>query len=91
MGDEHVVHIVTDNGANFKAAGKMLEKKRPHLFWTPRATHCIDLIMEEIGRKKKIVEVIKACRGITRFIYDHSWLLSLMKRFTNNHALIRPG
>ena len=47
--------------------------------------------MEEIGRKKKIAKVIKACRGITRFIYDHSWLLSLMKRFTNNHALIRPG
>ena len=69
----------------------MLEKKRPHLFWTLCAAHCIDLIMEEIGKKKKIGEVIKACKGITRFIYDHSWLLSLMKRFTNNHALIRPG
>ena len=55
VGEEHIVQIVTENGANFKAAGKMLEKKRHHLFWTPCATHCIDLIMEEIGRKKKIV------------------------------------
>ena len=47
--------------------------------------------MEEIGRKQKIAEVIKACRGITRFIYDHSWLLILTKRFTNNQALICPG
>ena len=54
MGEEHIVQIVTDNGANFKAAGKMLEKKMPHLFWTPCAAHCIDLIMEEIGKKKKI-------------------------------------
>ena len=91
VGDEHIVQIVIDNGANFKVAGKMLEKKRLHLFWTPCATHCIDLIMEEIGRKKKIAEVIKAYRDVSRFIYDHAWLLSLMKRFTNNHALVRPG
>ena len=35
--EEHIVQIVTDNSANFKA-GKMLEKKRPHLFWTPCST-----------------------------------------------------
>ncbi|RWR71850.1 hypothetical protein CKAN_00003400 [Cinnamomum micranthum f. kanehirae] len=61
VGEENVVQIVTNNGANFKAAGRMLENKRPHLFWTPCATHCIDLIMEDIGKKKKIAEVIKAC------------------------------
>ena len=38
-----------------------------------------------------MASLIKACRGITRFIYDHSWVLSLMKRYTNNHASLRPG
>ena len=72
VGEEHVVQIVTDNGANFKAAGKMLMDKRKHLFWTPCAAHCIDLILEEIGRKTSVASLIKACRGIARFIYDHS-------------------
>lgn len=54
VGEEHIVQIVTVNGANFKAADKMLEQKKARLFWTPCAAHCIDLIMEEIGKKKKI-------------------------------------
>ena len=91
VGEEHIVQIVTDNGANFKKAGQLLMDKRTHLFWTPCAAHCIDLILEEIGRKTKVASLIKACRGITRFIYDHSWVLGLMKRYTNNHALVRPG
>ena len=66
-------------------------EKRTRLFWTPYAVDCIDLIMEEIVRQKKAAALIKACKGITRFIYDHSWLLSLMKRYTNNHALVRLG
>ena len=37
MGEEHFVQIVPENKANFKAAGKMLENKMPHLFWTPCA------------------------------------------------------
>nr|VDC61642.1 unnamed protein product [Brassica rapa] len=31
-------------------AGKSLEAKRPTSFWTPCAAHCIDLMLEDIGK-----------------------------------------
>ena len=49
VGEENVVQVVTDNEASFKAAGEMLMDKRKHLYWTPCAAHCVDLMLEEIG------------------------------------------
>ncbi|RYR13469.1 hypothetical protein Ahy_B04g070453 [Arachis hypogaea] len=34
VGEENVIQVVTDNAANYKAAGEMLMKKRKKLFWT---------------------------------------------------------
>ena len=72
VAEETIIQILTYNGANFKAKSKMLMEKRKKLFWTPCATRCIDLIMEEIVQTKNVASMIKECRGITRFIYEHS-------------------
>ena len=37
IGEELVVQVVTDNGSNYVAVGKMLMEKRKHLYWTPCA------------------------------------------------------
>jgi hypothetical protein len=47
------VQIVIDNGANFKASGRILMERIPRLFWTPCAAHCLDLMMEDIGKIKE--------------------------------------
>ncbi|GJT77109.1 uncharacterized protein Tco_1043834 [Tanacetum coccineum] len=62
--EANVVQVVTDNGANYVAAGKLLEVKRPNLYWTPCAAHCIDLMLEDIGKIPK-VDLVRA--GKTRF------------------------
>lgn len=31
--------------------GKLLEAKRPNLYWTPCAVHCLDLMLEDIGKQ----------------------------------------
>ncbi|KAK1578845.1 hypothetical protein Q3G72_033554 [Acer saccharum] len=49
VGENLVVQVVTDNASNYKKAGEMLMQKRTRLWWTPCATHCIDLILEKIG------------------------------------------
>ncbi|KAK8942544.1 hypothetical protein KSP39_PZI009067 [Platanthera zijinensis] len=51
VGEENVVQVVTDNASNYKAAGQMLMEKRKHLYWTPCAAHCIDLILEDFEKK----------------------------------------
>lgn len=67
--ESHVVQIVIDNKASFKAAGKMLMNKRAHLYWIPCAAHCIDLMLEDIEKIKEICVIIAKGRAITSLIY----------------------
>ncbi|XP_057452033.1 uncharacterized protein LOC130743826 [Lotus japonicus] len=50
VGAENVVHIVTDNAANYVAAGKLLEAEFPKLYWSPCAAHCVNLMLQDIGK-----------------------------------------
>jgi hypothetical protein len=43
IGRDKVVQVVIDNGANYKAAGKILMDRIPTLFWSPCVAHCLDL------------------------------------------------
>lgn len=71
IGEENVVQVVTDNAANYKAAGEMLMQKRKKLFWTPCAAHCIDLMLEDFEKKIEEHKVtITKGRKITSFIYN---------------------
>eukprot|EP00253_Pinus_taeda_P032382 PITA_32382 len=50
VGPSNVVQVIMDNAANYVATGKMLMERYPNLFWTPCAAHCIDLMLEDIGK-----------------------------------------
>ena len=63
----------------------------PSLFWTPCTTHCIDLMLEDMGKIPFIKEVIDQARSIPKFIYNHAFVLSLMRRHTKNRELKRPA
>ncbi|XP_052724958.1 uncharacterized protein LOC128194155 [Vigna angularis] len=92
VGEENVVQVVTNNAANFKAAGELLMQKREKLYWTPCAAHYIDLIFEDFEKNLKVHELtIKKGRKITTYIYGRSMLISLLKKFTKGRDLIRPG
>ena len=71
--------------------GRLLEKKRPHLYWTPGATHCLDLILEDIGKLPYIKKTIERATSISRYIYNRTGLLNMMRRFTEQRELLRPA
>jgi hypothetical protein len=79
IGKEHVVQIVTDNASNYKAAGRELMKRIPHLFWTPCATHCLDLLLEDIEKINKFNTCINMAKKLSRFLYKHGQLHNLMR------------
>ncbi|XP_068497678.1 uncharacterized protein [Phaseolus vulgaris] len=92
VGEENVLQVVTDNAANFKAGGELLMQKREHLYWTPCAAHCIDLIIEDFEKQLKVHETtIQKGRRITTYIYGRAMLITILKKFTNGRDLIRPG
>ncbi|KAL4294292.1 hypothetical protein AHAS_Ahas18G0213500 [Arachis hypogaea] len=53
---ENVVHIVMDNAANYVTAGRLLEVEFPKLCWSPCAAHCINLILQHIGKLDEVRE-----------------------------------
>ncbi|WOL07425.1 hypothetical protein Cni_G16166 [Canna indica] len=89
IGEDKVVQVITDNGSNYVLAGKMLEEKRPHLYWTPCAAHCVDLMLEDIGKIPSIKKTIQRAIFLVGFIYSHSSTLSLLRHFTNKRELVR--
>ena len=83
--------VVTDNAANYKAAGEKLMEKRKRLYWTPCAAHCIDLMLEDFDKKIKVHRVvIEKAKRITTFIYSRTLLHTWLKQFTNGREIIRP-
>ncbi|SPT19444.1 unnamed protein product [Triticum aestivum] len=90
VGKENVVQVITDNGANYKKAGHLLMERMPTLYWSPCACHCLDLMLEDIGKLKAFKKPIAGARRVTTFIYRHGRLLSLMRKATGGD-LVRPA
>ncbi|KAL0919971.1 hypothetical protein M5K25_009065 [Dendrobium thyrsiflorum] len=85
-----VVQVVTDNASAYKTAGQKLMEKRKHLYWTPCVAHCIDLILEKLGELPQHKNALTKAKKITKFIYNHSWVLALMRKFSKKEIL-RPA
>ncbi|WKA06353.1 hypothetical protein VitviT2T_024256 [Vitis vinifera] len=91
IGEENVVQVITDNASNYVNVGMRLMEKRSRLWWTPYAAHCIDLMLEDIGKLNVHATTLSRARQVVKLIYGHTWVLNLMRTFTKNHELIRPA
>ena len=87
IGVQNVVQVITDNAANYVSAGRMLMERHPTLFWTPCAAHCLDLLLEDMGKLSFIKEAVDMAKSVPKFIYNHAFVLSFMRRFTRNKEL----
>eukprot|EP00268_Persea_americana_P003521 TRINITY_DN11063_c1_g1_i3.p1 TRINITY_DN11063_c1_g1~~TRINITY_DN11063_c1_g1_i3.p1 ORF type:complete len:427 (+),score=78.69 TRINITY_DN11063_c1_g1_i3:391-1671(+) len=74
IGEECVVQIITDNDASMKKAGMILMQQRPNIFWSPCVAHCLDLMIEDIAKRKMIKGVILKAKKITNYIYQSNRL-----------------
>ncbi|KAK5835279.1 hypothetical protein PVK06_010966 [Gossypium arboreum] len=91
IGENYIVQIVTDNEAAMKAAGKILMLKREHLYWTSCVAHCLDLCLEDIGKRPSVAKVLDEAKKVTCFIYNHTWTVDLMKKYTQGKQILRPA
>ncbi|XP_052187762.1 uncharacterized protein LOC127798293 [Diospyros lotus] len=91
IGEENVVQVVTDSASAYVATGDLLMEKRKKLFWSPCATHCIDLILHDIGGLPIFTDTIKKAKEVCVYIYRHAWVLSMFRKFSKKRELKRPG
>ena len=61
------------------------------MFWTPCAAHCIDLMLEDIGKIPKVQKVIQKGVKVVGYIYNHTFALNLMRKTTGNVELVKQG
>ncbi|RVW33881.1 hypothetical protein CK203_082945 [Vitis vinifera] len=91
VGEENVIQVITDNHSSYVMAGRLLELKRSHLYWTPCAAHCLDLMLEDIGKLPNIKRTLERAISLNGYIYNRSGLLNMMRRFTGQRELLRPA
>ncbi|XP_073109295.1 uncharacterized protein [Elaeis guineensis] len=90
VGVENVVQVITNNASSYGLAGQLLEAKYPTLYWTPCAAHCVDLMLEDIGKLPSIARTIKKAIELTGYIYNHSSVFNMMRKYTSQRNLLRP-
>ncbi|XP_039126919.1 uncharacterized protein LOC120263064 [Dioscorea cayenensis subsp. rotundata] len=91
IGWKNVVHVVTDNAANYKAAGRLLNDKYPSILWTPCAAHCLNLMLKDIAKIPHIDTLAHRASSITVFVYNHKWTLSWLRNIKGWTEILRPG
>jgi hypothetical protein len=50
MGLDNVLQVIINNVSNYKAMGDLVMKDYPLFFWTPCATHYLDLLIANITK-----------------------------------------
>ncbi|XP_059078163.1 uncharacterized protein LOC131876717 [Cryptomeria japonica] len=66
-------------------------ERHPKIFWSPCAVHCLDLMLEDIGKLGWVKECVERAKNICKFIYNHALVLSIMRQYTGERELARPG
>ena len=52
VGQQKVVQIITDNAANCKGVGLIIEAEYDNIFWTPCVVHTLNLALKSICEPK---------------------------------------
>nr|XP_016443074.1 PREDICTED: uncharacterized protein LOC107768464 [Nicotiana tabacum] len=91
VGEQNVVQVVSDNGNNFILASQLLQIKRKHIYWMPCVAHCIDLILEDIGKLPTITRTFKRAIAIVGFIYGHTGVINMTRDLTKKRELVKCG
>ncbi|XP_031261897.1 uncharacterized protein LOC116120101 [Pistacia vera] len=90
VGPDNIVYLVTDNGANYKAVERMLSEKYSSIPWSPCAAHCINLMLKDIAEMSHIVNLLTRASEVTKFVYNHSFVLASLRKKQGWTEIIRP-
>ncbi|WCJ24686.1 hAT transposon superfamily [Euphorbia peplus] len=90
VGSSNIVHVVTDNAANYVAVGRLIHEKYANIYWSPCAAHCINLILKDIGSMSYVANLSSRASKITVFVYNHIIFLSWLRKRDGWKEIVRP-
>ncbi|XP_030941834.1 uncharacterized protein LOC115966820 [Quercus lobata] len=91
VGPANIVHLVTNNAANYVAARRILCGKYRNISWSPCVAHCLNLIFKEIGKMDHVDKFAKRASKITVFINNYVALQAWLRTKKNWTEIVRLG
>ncbi|KAG9151473.1 hypothetical protein Leryth_015084 [Lithospermum erythrorhizon] len=91
VGIGNVLQVITSVDELYVLAGQRLVETHPTIYYTPCAAHSIELMLEDIQKLDWVDSVLERAKYISRFLYNHSAVLSMMRRYTFGLDLVDPG
>ncbi len=89
VGAEIVVQVCMDSATVCKVVGRKLEARFAHIIFTPCTPHCLDLLLEDMGKLDWVSFVITEARTALKFITNHHKSLALF-RSLSKLKLLKP-
>jgi hypothetical protein len=77
VGADSVIQVVIDNAVVCKATGRLVEQEFSWIKWTPCTPHCLDLLLEDVGKLPWAAEVVAEAKAVVKFITNHHWSQAL--------------
>jgi len=90
VGADSVIQVVTDSAVVCKVAGRLVEQEFSWITWTPCTPHCLDLLLEDVGKLPWAVEVVAEAKAVVKFITNHHRSQALF-RGKSALDLLKPG
>ncbi len=81
VGPVNVVRVIIDNASNCKLMGSMITEEFPNIVWSPCVAHCLDLMVEDIGKLNWVKEVLGAARNSTKYTLKNIRYFVFLKNF----------
>lgn len=88
VGHENVVHVVTNNTANYIAASKLIHDRYEYIFLSPCVAYCLNLPLKDICIMPHVAEL---ALKVTIFVYNHIIFLSWLRKIEGWKEIVRPG
>ncbi|GAV76727.1 LOW QUALITY PROTEIN: DUF659 domain-containing protein, partial [Cephalotus follicularis] len=89
VGPSNVVHMVTDNEANYTAVGRLLHERYDNIYWSPCAAHCLNLLLKDISSMPHMDYLVSRASQVTIFVYNHITLLSWLRKKSGWMEIVR--
>jgi hypothetical protein len=76
---DSVIQVVTSSAIVCKATGRLVEQEFFWITWTPCTPHCLDLLLEDVGKLPWAAEVVAEGKAMVKFITNHHWSQALFR------------
>lgn len=91
FGSGNVVQVIVDTTLNFSGIANHIVQNYGTIFVSPCVSQCVNGILDEFGKVDWISRCILQAQAVSKYIYNNSSMLDLMKKFTGGQEIIRSG